>query len=262
MLRKKKILIRSVFYATLLITLIIFTIITAYSFFQSGYWYSFDNDEISHTQKAYLLLQGYIPYKQFFSIYTPVFHWFISPFVLLSGYKLETLHVLRIVMIALFIIRTACTYIVVRKIFGKLPALFFVSLTFLDPLTAMAGMQIRPDNLMLAFLAAGMAALTIALQNSAKGWFMLTTGILCSLAFLTQLKALPTLFIIALITTIFLVKQKKSKLIVYALFSSDRQLSYHGAGNHIRFLSTRSIYVQPVRLFLSTKQCLCLRSGR
>lgn len=158
-----------------------------YSVIRSGYLYLYDNDEFSHAQKVYLIAQGLLPYRDFFSIYTPIFHWLLSPFYQLTGFNFTALAFSRILMILLFLLRLGLGFWIIKKLTNFTIALLSLFFLLCDPFTAFSAMQIRPDNLMLTFYLLGLFFL---LKNN---W--LWVGLFFSLSFLTSLKILPSLII-------------------------------------------------------------------
>jgi hypothetical protein len=135
-----------------------------------------------------------------------LFHWFAAGILLISGFKLEALRMMRLFMFGLFALRLFFSYRIVNKIFGKIAALFFVALIFLDPFISMTALQIRPDNLMLTLY-------TGALLTLINGSYFLT-GILLSLSLLVQMKILPSILFILLVFGIYLLRNKKNESLI------------------------------------------------
>jgi len=121
----------------------------ALSVFYSGYWYTYYGDELVHANTVYLLSRGYRPFTDFFTIYSPLFHYFLLPFFTFFGCTLETIQLSKFVMIFLFALRLLIGYLFVSKVFSKLTGFLFVLILLLDPFTVFSGMQIRPDNLLM-----------------------------------------------------------------------------------------------------------------
>ena len=135
------------------------TFLLLLSVLKSGLLYQYDNDELSHTQYAYLLRNGLSPYTSFIMTFTPLFHWFILPIFNILGFNFSAIFVARIIMIVLFLARITLSHLIVRLIFGKLIAYIFVPLQLLDPFTVFSAMQIRQDNLMITVFLLGLLLL-------------------------------------------------------------------------------------------------------
>lgn len=156
----------------------------------SGYHYVFDSDELSHGQVAYLILQGKRPFVDFFTIYSPLFHWLIAPVLLLRGFTFDAILGVRAVMIGLFIIRLISGVALAAILFGRLAALAFIPLLLIDPLTTFNGMQIRPDNLMLTLFVLG---LTVSARGIIKKhtFVCICGGVLLGISCIVSMKILP-----------------------------------------------------------------------
>lgn len=163
----------------------------------SGYFYMFDNDELSHAQMIYLLAHGDKPFLSFFSIYSPIFHWVLLPVFTFFGFSIQTIQLARAVMIGFFIIRIVFFYLSFKMLFGKKIALLFIPFYLLDPFTIFSSMQIRPDNLMMMIFSIGFFCLTYGSENKKKR-FIFLGGLGVSLAILISIKMLP-IFIVLLL---------------------------------------------------------------
>jgi len=168
----------------------------------SGYEYQYNGDELIHAQNAYFLTTGMKPFGDYMSIYTPVFHWLIAPTILIWGKTLLTLHIMRVEMIGLFLIELLFSFALLTRLFGKRVAILFLGLILLDPFTTFAGMQIRPDTLMLTLFVAGLWAMTADRDMLA--------GLLFGLSALTAIKILPAMFPVCIVL---LYKRKYTSII-------------------------------------------------
>ena len=187
-----KLLSGSIFFATILLL--------AFMVLKSGYFFEFYIDELYHANTAYLIAQGYSPFKDFFLPYSPLFHVSLIPLFTQFGFTLETIQWTRLVMIALFAVRVVTAAVLVRMLFGTLAAILFVPLLLLDPLTEYSSMQIRPDNLMLTVYVVGVWLLTKGLLQKKK-YLAFLSGILLGLAILLSIKIAPSMGVILLILT-------------------------------------------------------------
>ncbi len=160
------------------------------SVISSGYHYMLDNDELSHAQVAYLLLQGKRPFMDFFTIYSPVFDWILTPLFVLKGFTFDAIFSARILMITLFFVRLSAGAGILFVLFGPMGALLFTALLLSDPLTTFSGMQIRPDNLMLAMVITGILLL---IRSSRRRPLLISAGILLGTGAIVSMKILPVL---------------------------------------------------------------------
>ncbi len=174
----------------------------------SGYHYVFDTDELLNAHMVYLIDQGYQPFVSFFSVYSPVYHWFLLPLFHWLGYSIETVGYARILMIVVMASRTVGTYAIVKLVFGKRVALIATVFLLLDPFTVFSGMQLRPDNLMLLFLIAGLYALTVGLMKPTLG-AVFVSGVFFSLSFLTSIKILPSILATVGVLVLFVLRRRK-----------------------------------------------------
>jgi len=181
-----------------------------YSVFQSGFHYLFNGDEFCHIQTAYLILNGERPFDTFFSGYTPIFHWFIAPIYYFIGFNFKAIFFNRFVMIVLLGLRILVTFFLVRKIFGKWIALLFIPLSLFDVFTVYSGMQVRPDNLALFFLALGLLCLVYGLERRFLVLLPIS-GFILSLSVLTLLKTLPSVFFTGIVIFAFLLFRRRYK---------------------------------------------------
>lgn len=173
-------------------------IILAFVVIRSGYVFEFDIDELYHANTTYLIAHGYVPFKDFFLPYSPIFHIFMLPLYAISGFTLTTIQWTRLIMIGLFIIRIVGAAMIVRILFGSLAAFLFLPLFLLDPLTGYTSMQIRPDNLMMTVYVFGFLFLSKGLTQN-KRQLTLLSGILFGLSLLISIKIFPSIGVLFLI---------------------------------------------------------------
>lgn len=185
-----------------------------FSVIKSGLNYLFNGDEFCHIQTSWLITQGSKPFVDFFSAYSPIFHWFLLPIFYLKQVNFETLYLGRILMASLFCIRLVLNIFLLQKIFNKRVSYFFLPLILFDPFTVFSGMQIRPDNLVLFVYTIGFIFLTLGLLRLSKRLFFIS-GLLLALTFLVSIKFTPSLFVILLILSIYLIKNKKVVHLLY-----------------------------------------------
>lgn len=174
-----------------------FLAVLIYSFFHSALFYAFDNDELSHVQNIYLISRGNFPYLNFFSIYSPVLHWFLLPLFRFFGFSFATAHYARYLMSFLFVVRMLLMYLLIIKLTSKRLGLFFLVLLFLDTFTVFTNLQIRPDNLMMLFYNAGLLLLYLALAKSKKtDIYIFLAGIFFGLSLIVSIKIILSIAIL------------------------------------------------------------------
>lgn len=168
-----------------------------FSVIRSGFLYTFDNDEIAHVQVVYLINSGQQPFRSFFTVYSPAFHALLVPLLNVFGETFTFVYSARILMIILFLIRIALVSGIAVTVFSPLTAFLFIVLFLLDPITVFAGMQIRPDNVMLVLFTAGVLALA-RWKKTKKPFLLPLSGFLLGLALVLSLKAILGIGVIVL----------------------------------------------------------------
>lgn len=181
----------------------------------SGYHFLFNPDEIFNANTVYLISKGFRPYVDFYTVYSPILHWFITPVFLLFGFTFKAISVSRIVMVGLFIIRLILLFLLVKRIFGQRVALIFVPLFLFDPFMVFAAMQIRPENLMMVFYILFLLVFSYAFESKSAVKFFLS-GILLAFTFLINIKIIPSLLAFVLVFIYFaLQKRMFSQLLMF-----------------------------------------------
>src|SRR3990167_4698071 len=211
---------------------------------KSGYYFIFNPDEIFNANTIYLMQKGMRPYVDFYTVYSPIFHWFITPVFWLLGFSFKAISGARVVMIGLYIVRIILIFWLVKRIFGKNTAFIFLLLYLFDPFMVFAGMQIRPESLMMVVytlflivfsyalnsvipsvsegsLAPACAGRNARLSNKLRdsspakggvrmtsGWLFFLSGTLGAVALLINIKIIPSLAAFGLIF-IYLIFQKR-----------------------------------------------------
>lgn len=158
---------------------------------QSGYFYQIDNDELYHSQLAYLIDHGYTIYSNFYTTYTPVFYWLLQPVFRFVGYDVQALSAGRIVMMGLFLLRLGVVFLIIRSLFSWKASLLSVFLFIMDPFAVMTVMQIRPDNLMLFLFSCGLYSYILARKSQKKLYFFIA-GACISLSLISLMKIIPS----------------------------------------------------------------------
>ncbi|OGG08423.1 hypothetical protein A3D05_06280 [Candidatus Gottesmanbacteria bacterium RIFCSPHIGHO2_02_FULL_40_24] len=187
----KKVPLKVIFFLGYIITILILlkSVITG------GIGYMYDIDELFHIQLVWLYAKGFIPFMDFFTIHSPLFHKLIVPFMSSFGFKYESVLNIRIIMSAIFIFRLIITFLIVFRLYSLPVALIFLPLFLLDPLSNFSAMQIRPDNLMMLFFILGLFFLVFE-EKRLTFYRLFTSGLFFSLSVLTSLKIAPSVLLI------------------------------------------------------------------
>lgn len=174
----------------------------------SGFRFQFNADEVFNANTVYLMTKGFKPYVDFYTVYSPLFHWFLTPVFWLMGFNFEAISVARIVMIFLFFVRLILMFLLVSRVFGRRVGYLFVPLYLMSPFVVFSEMQIRPDNLMMVFY-------TIFLLLMSYERFFLS-GVLFALTVLINIKIAPSLVAFGLVFLYFIFQKKRfSRLLVF-----------------------------------------------
>lgn len=200
----------------------------------SGFNFTFNPDEIFNANTVYLMQKGMKPYVDFYTVYSPVFHWFITPVFLLVGFSFKAISAARVLMIGLFIVRLFLMFLLVKRVFGKKVALIFVPLFLLDPFMVFVGMQVRPENLMMVLYTLFLLVFSYALdaviltptkasgegssnkRDRTSGWLFFLSGLLCGFTLLTNIKIIPSLVGFGIVFVYFVIQKRLfSKLLLF-----------------------------------------------
>jgi hypothetical protein len=201
----------------LLLTLLLLILYSLYRLISHGLMQNYDVDELQNAHTIYLLAHGYIPFKDFFSIYSPIYHYALIPILSIFGYTFDGIYALRIVMTGLFLIRTVAFgyvgYMLFGSVWGLLAVLFF---TF-DVFFLQTAVQIRPDTLMMTLFSLSLVFfIKLLKKNQAK--FYLLCGLFMSLTLIISLKILPTAAILGVFILFWIINQKKYKFLIPFVF--------------------------------------------
>jgi len=174
----------------------------------SGFRFQFNADEVFNANTIYLMAKGFKPYVDFYTVYSPLFHWFLTPVFWLYGFNFGAISVARTVMIVLFFVRLSLMFLLVARVFGRRVGYLFIPLYLMSPFVVFAEMQIRPDNFMMLFY-------TIFLLLLSYERFFLS-GVLFALTVLINIKIAPSLVAFGLVFLYFIFQKKRfSRLLVF-----------------------------------------------
>lgn len=188
-----------------------------YSAFQSGYGYQFDTDELHHANLVYLIAKGFIPYRDIYnSFYTPLFEWTLLPVFTLFGFSFKTIMFTRFFMILMYAVRLLSLYALIRTLWNKRAALFFIPLLIFDPFAVLSSFQIRTDNFMLMLYSVGLAIAAVGVKKP-QGHMIEYAAFFLGLSALSFPKIIPSVGIIVLFLLWIRYSQKGFRGIVHTM---------------------------------------------
>ena len=121
---------------------------------------SFDPDEFAYLHWTWLVVRGYLPYRDFFFYILPGFPWLLSPILRLAGDSTNFLIAVRVLMVISYGLCAGVVYKMTRDILRWIPAYagmtvfapLLATLIFLTfPVTIDKTIDVRPDMVMLLF---------------------------------------------------------------------------------------------------------------
>ena len=151
--------------------------------------FQFDADELQNAQKIYLISTGYIPYRDFFSVYPALLHLFFVPVFRIIGFTFAAITAARTVMFLLYLGTVWLLYRFVSRVFTPLVAAIWIFLYGIEPFTQFASWQLRVDNPMMTLFAGGLLASWYGLNGNRRVLFL--AGFLWSLSVLVGIKIAP-----------------------------------------------------------------------
>jgi len=186
-------------------------LVLSYFIVQAGTRYLLDNDEIYHSHVAYLVAQGFEPYRDFPFIHTPVFNLILIPILSYFHYTFQAIFALRYLILAFFFIGAVAGGLIVRKLFGKGPAIVFLFLYFAHPFVTFSSVQIRPDTFMMVCYLAGFLFMVDGWEKRSK-ILIFMSGFLLSLSSVTLLKIVPSIVITIVGFAVLVIMKRKWKV--------------------------------------------------
>lgn len=185
-----------------LITLVLITAIVVVSLMRLALAVTryFDADEFAHLHWSYLLTQGFMPYRDFFMNFTPLFNWFLallfalpaSPTILIAA---------RLIQWLIFGGIALCVGLLGLRTKLSPQSIFLAVLTFLVfPITLDKTIEVRADSLMtLLFLSSVLVAYAIGRFGRRGAW---ASGFLAAFSVLLLTKAIiliPALLVVLIL---------------------------------------------------------------
>ncbi len=173
--------------------------------------YRFDSDEQQHLHVVWSWTAGLLPYRDTFDNHAPLFHWLMSPLLLLFGERADILLWMRLPMLALFAFVVWSTYILGKRLYDERVAMWAAMLLALFPPFFLKSLEFRTDNLWTTFWMAALVVLTSGAMNARR---MFVFGLLLGCAFATSLKTsllILTIVLAALITYVFALRRRAAR---------------------------------------------------
>lgn len=152
----------------------------------------YNPDEFYHLHYVYLLTQGKLPYRDFFNIYSPIFHIILYPIFKILGENFLALTISRVIIFSYFLIGLIFTYLIAKIISSRKIALLAVVIAAAMPMAIEKAIEVRPDNLMTMLVLGGIyfAILGMKTKKIVNYFF---SGILLMLSFLVLSKIVFTI---------------------------------------------------------------------
>jgi len=160
-------------------------VLRALAFFR----YRFDADEQHHAHVAWGWTAGMVQYRDYFDNHAPLFHLLMAPWLAMFGERSDILLWMRLPMLALFAVVLWATYDIAKRVFDARIAAWSVLLLALFPPFFLKSLELRTDNLWVAFW-------MLALVGIVRRWPAFVIGLLLGCAFATSMKT--TLLLISL----------------------------------------------------------------
>ena len=188
---------------------------------------SFDPDEFEHVHSTWYIVGGYIPYTDFFQNHNPLLWYSLSPFLLLFGYTVHSVLMLRILMFFLTSAIVYSTYRLSRKINGSKEVGLFSGILLLSAVMFVGrSIEIRPDVPQVFFGIVSVYAL-ITYFKVGKLKYIIFSALSASLSFIFLQK---TVFLLMAYALIFIYKFLKGKIsfgpMVYFVICFSLPLSF------------------------------------
>ena len=135
---------------------------------------------------------GLVQYRDVFDNHMPLFHLLTAP-LFRAGDEVRLLFASRMLMVPLFVISLYLTWLIARRLFDDVAALWSVALAALFPLFFLGALEFRTDDLWIVFF---LGAMAIAVGDRPRMQRALLAGLALGFAFAVSMKSI--LFLVAL----------------------------------------------------------------
>ena len=112
--------------------------------------YRVDSDEPQHLHVAWGWTEGFVQYRDVFDNHAPLFHMITAPFLALFGERPDIMLPMRGVMIPLFVVVVAATFLMARRLYSTRAGCWAALLLTLFPPFFLKSLEYRTDNLWMA----------------------------------------------------------------------------------------------------------------
>jgi hypothetical protein len=147
--------------------------------------YRFDSDEPQHLHVAWGWTAGLLQYRDVFDNHAPLFHMAAAPLLRALGERPDILFYMRAPMLGLWIIVSAVTFAIARRLYDVRIAIWSVLLLNVLPPFFLKSIEFRTDNLWNAFWMMAVAALVLSRRSAAA---VFIAGLLLGAALAVSLK--------------------------------------------------------------------------
>jgi 4-amino-4-deoxy-L-arabinose transferase-like glycosyltransferase len=147
----------------------------------------FDTDEPQHLHVAWAMLQGWVPYRDFFDNHTPLFHLLAAPLVAALGERPDILLWMRLAMVPLVGLLLWGVYRIGAALFSMRTGLWAAAVVSLVPDFFVASVQFRADVL---WAALWMACVALWAGGDLRPRRAFALGLLVGVTFVTSVKTI------------------------------------------------------------------------
>jgi hypothetical protein len=109
--------------------------------------YRIDSDETQHLHVVWAWSQGLLPYRDFFDNHMPLFHILCVPLLRLAGERPETILMVRLAMVPMFVAMVLLTYRITASMYSKRAAVWATAIGCLAPQFFLSSIEFRTDIL-------------------------------------------------------------------------------------------------------------------
>jgi hypothetical protein len=152
-------------------------VVRAVAFFH----YRFDSDEPQHLHVAWGWTVGLLQYRDLFDNHAPLFHMAAAPLLRLLGERPDVLLFMRVPMVVLWLIVSAATFAIARRLYDVRIAVWATLLLNVLPPFFLKSLEFRTDNLWNAFWMLAVVMLVLG-EPSAASFFLAGLLLGCALA--------------------------------------------------------------------------------
>ena len=109
--------------------------------------YRVNNDETQHLHVVWSLLQGMVPYRDFFDNHTPLFQVLVTPLLYIVGVRADAMFFMRLFLLPIYVLILVLVHRIGRSLMDARTAWWATVLTAFVPLVYFESLEFRPDGL-------------------------------------------------------------------------------------------------------------------